>query len=193
MQKIGLFFGSFNPVHHGHLILAQHLAEEGDLDEVWMVLSPHNPHKERKSLAPDHDRLELLELALAGHKKLRTCDIEFYLPKPSYTIDTLVHLGEKHPDTEFVLLIGGDNVETLPRWKNHEFLLSRYQIYVYPRPGYQVPQEILARGRFRVIDDTPQMNISSTRLRALQKEGKSLRYWVPDVVAEEIEKLGLYS
>ena len=191
-KKIGLFFGSFNPVHNGHLILAQYMAEHSDLDEVWLVLSPQNPLKERRSLAPDYDRLDLLEIALREHPKLRTCDIEFRLPKPSYTIDTLTYLGEQYPNFEFVLLLGADNIETLPRWKNYERLLASYAIYYYPRPGYQAPAEVLAQGRFSCVEGTPLMELSSTQIRQLLRQGKSIRYWVPEGVAKAIDSLGLY-
>ena len=119
-MKVGLFFGSFNPVHSGHLIIANCIVENTDLDALWMVVSPHNPHKERASLADDFTRLHLVNLAVEEHPKIKSCSIEFDLPKPSYTVDTLIHLQEKEPDIDFVLIMGGDNLASFSKWKNHE-------------------------------------------------------------------------
>lgn len=189
-MKIGLFFGSFNPIHTGHLIIANHLVEQSDLEALWLVVTPHNPHKKRSTLANDYDRLHLVNLALEGHPKLRASDIEFGLPKPSYTIDTLTYLHEKHPEHEFVLLIGGDNLGSFHKWKNHESILAHYEVYVYQRPNYDL-------GAFKdhpkvSLVEAPMMEISSSIVRKLIKEKKSIRYWVPEVVRQEIEQSGLY-
>ncbi len=190
-MRIGLFFGSFNPIHTGHCILASYMATETDLDQVWLVVSPHNPHKERKTLANDYDRLHLVELALENHSSVKASNIEFGLPKPSYTIDTLTYLEEKYPQHEWVLIMGGDNLISLPKWKNANILMKRYDIYVYTRPGYIVPTTPEG-ARVTIFDDAPQMNISATYIRGLIADKKSVRYLVPDAVREHIESAGMY-
>ncbi|MBP7357412.1 MAG: nicotinate-nucleotide adenylyltransferase, partial [Cloacibacterium sp.] len=133
MKKIGLFFGSFNPIHIGHLILANYILENSDMEELWLVVSPQNPFKEKKSLLNDHNRLDMVQLAVKNYPKMRASNIEFSLPKPSYTIDTLTYLKEKYPNYSFALIMGEDNLESLPKWKNSEKLIADYQIIVYPR------------------------------------------------------------
>ena len=135
-MKIGLYFGSFNPIHVGHLIIANHFQQFTDLDQVWFVVSPQNPLKKKSSLANEYDRLEMVELAIKDYPNLRASNIEFTLPKPSYTIDTLIHLKEKFPEHEFALIMGSDNLDGISKWKNAEILMRDYQFYVYPRPGY---------------------------------------------------------
>lgn len=135
-SKVGLFFGSFNPVHIGHLIIANYMANYTFLDEVWFVVSPQNPFKDKKSLGNMYDRLEMVNLAIEGADNLRASDIEFSLPQPSYTIDTLTHLSEKYPTKEFLLIMGEDNLMGITKWKNADILLRDYKIIVYPRPGY---------------------------------------------------------
>lgn len=136
MAKVGLFFGSFNPVHVGHLIIANYMANYTELDEVWFVVSPQNPFKKKESLGNMYDRLEMVNLAIEETENLKASSIEFSLPQPSYTIDTLTHLAEKYPTHEFVLIMGEDILETFSKWKNHDIILRDYHIYVYPRPGY---------------------------------------------------------
>lgn len=189
-MKIGLFFGSFNPIHVGHLIIANYMAESTDLDEVWLVVTPHNPHKKRATLAADYDRLDLVEMAVEGHPRLRASDIEFDLPKPSYTIDTLAYLKEKHPEHEFRLIMGGDNLKTLHKWKNYEQILAHYGVYVYKRPAYDLGE--LAEHPSVSLFDAPLMAISSSLVRKMIQEGKSIRYWVTDKVLEGIESKGMY-
>ena len=190
-MKVGLFFGSFNPVHSGHLIIANCIVENTDLDALWMVVSPHNPHKERASLADDFTRLHLVNLAVEEHPKIKSCSIEFDLPKPSYTVDTLIHLKEKEPDIDFVLIMGGDNLASFSKWKNHEVILKNHEIYVYKRPNYDLgPYQQHAAVR---IIDAPLMEISSSVIRGLIKEKKSIRYWVPEKVMKEIELSALYT
>ncbi|MBK8749142.1 MAG: nicotinate-nucleotide adenylyltransferase [Saprospiraceae bacterium] len=190
-KQIGLFFGSFNPVHIGHLIIANHMANETDLDQVWMVVSPQNPFKDKKSLAKDRDRYNLVHLAIGDNPKLSVSDIEFSMPKPSYTIDTLTYLKEKYPNKIFYLIMGGDNVPTLPKWKNSEFLIENYKIYVYKRPGYDLGP--LASHPNITSVEAPLLDISSTHIRQLIKERKSIQYLVPDAARMEIERSSIYS
>jgi len=190
LKKIGLFFGSFNPIHVGHLIIANYLSNHSDLDEIWLVVSPQNPFKKKSSLAKDYDRFHLAQLGIGDNPKIKASKIEFDLPQPSYTIDTLIHLKEKHPDKEFALIMGGDNLASFHKWKNFEIILRDYHIYVYQRPEYVLGE--LANHEHVHILDTPQMNISSSSIRKLIKEGKSYRYMVPDSVFESIEASGIY-
>jgi len=190
-KHIGLFFGSFNPVHIGHLIIANHMANETDLDQVWMVVSPQNPFKDKKSLAKDRDRYNLVHLAIGDNPKISVSDIEFSMPKPSYTIDTLTYLKEKYPNKIFYLIMGGDNVPTLPKWKNSELLIENYKIYVYKRPGYDLGP--LASHPNITSVEAPLLDISSTHIRQLIKERKSIQYLVPDAVRLEIERSSIYS
>ncbi|WP_410220398.1 nicotinate (nicotinamide) nucleotide adenylyltransferase [Pedobacter sp.] len=190
-QKIGLFFGSFNPIHIGHLIIANYMANFSDLDEVWFVVSPHNPLKQKSSLANMYDRLEMVNLAIANTPYLKANDIEFKLPQPSYTIDTLIHLKEKYPNKEFVLIMGADNLVSFKKWKNYEVLLRDYSIYVYPRPEANV-DEWKAHPSI-TFTTTPQMEISSTFIRNAIKQKKNIRFLVPDEVIGFIDKKNLYS
>ena len=190
-RKTGLFFGSFNPVHVGHMILANFMATRTGLEEVWLVVSPQNPFKKRSSLARDHDRLHLVKLAIGDTPRLKASDVEFGLPKPSYTVDTLAVLREKHPTRAFSLIMGSDNIATLHKWKNADIILRDYDIHVYQRPGY--PAGDLADHARVTVYDAPLMHLSATYIRAVVKEGKSVRYLVPDAVATEIEASGLYS
>ncbi len=191
-MKIGLFFGSFNPIHTGHLIIANYMATQTDLDEVWLIVSPQNPLKQKSSLAPNQSRYYLAQLAIEDNPKLRVSNIEFSLPTPSYTVDTLVVLQEKYPDKEFVLIMGGDNLVTLHKWKNYEILLRDYAIYVYKRPGYELP-DYSAKTSIQIFDNVPQMNISATYIRQCIKNKKSIQYLVKDNVYEEILASNLYS
>lgn len=189
-MKVGLFFGSFNPVHVGHMIIANYMATQTDLDQVWMVVSPQNPFKAKKSLAKDYDRLHLVELAIGDNSKLKASNIEFGLPQPSYTIDTLIYLSEKHPDKNFALIMGGDNLATLHKWKNYEVLLRDYEIYVYQRPQYELG-ELVQHQSVRLFD-APLMQISASYIRKCLKSGKSIQYLVPEAVFEYLEHHRLY-
>jgi nicotinate-nucleotide adenylyltransferase len=189
-MEVGLFFGSFNPVHVGHMILANHIVEHTSLKEVWMVLSPHNPLKPKTSLAKDHDRLHLLRLAIGENNRLRASDVEFSLPKPSYTIDTLVYLQEKYPQKIFSLIMGADNLSTLDKWKNYEILLERFKIYVYKRPGYDLGP-YADRPTVNLIE-APLLDISATFIRECIKNGKSIQYLVPDKVFEYLASSKMY-
>ena len=185
-QRIGLLFGSFNPVHTGHLILAEHFATRTDLAEVWLVVSPHSPFKQTAELRPDAERLHLVQLAIAGNPRLRAEAIEFELPRPSYTIATLDALRQRHPSTDFVLLMGADNLPGLPRWRDAARLLAGIDIYVYPRPGTALP-DLAALPRVRVVA-APLLDISATYIRESLRAGRSIRYLVPAAVEAELRK-----
>lgn len=190
MRKTGLFFGSFNPVHTGHMVIANFMATQTDLEEVWMVVSPQNPHKAKRSLARDHDRLHLVRLAIGDNPKLRASDIEFSLPQPSYTIDTLTYLREKYPDRDFTLIMGGDNLATLHKWKNYELILRDYSVYVYQRPTYELGD--LAEHESVKIFAAPLMQISASYIRKCLQAGQSVQYLVPEAVFEYLESSALY-
>lgn len=189
-MKIGLFFGSFNPIHIGHLIIANYMATQADLDRVWLVVSPQNPLKPKKTLARDHDRLHLVRLGIIENPKLRASDVEFQLPIPSYTIDTLSYLKEKYPEHEFVLIMGGDNLGSLHLWKNYEQLLANHDIYVYKRPNYELGA-LADHPRVKAFE-APPLDISATYIRACIKAGRSVRYLVPEAVWEYLESGSLY-
>ena len=189
-MKIGLFFGSFNPVHTGHMIIANHLVEYTDLDQVWMVVSPHNPLKNKASLANDHDRLHLVQLAIGDHTKIKASNIEFSLPQPSYTIDTLTFLKEKYPDKIFSLIMGGDSLQNIDKWKNYKTLLTEYDIYLYKRPG---SDSTTWEGGARIkVVDAPLLDISATFVRHAIQNGNSIQYLVPDAVYHYLQNSTLY-
>ena len=177
-SKIGLFFGSFNPVHNGHLMLANYIVEYTDLDSVWFVVSPQNPFKDKKSLLNDHHRRDMLKMAVKDDERFEVCDIEFYMPKPSYTIDTLVRLSERYPNTDFYLICGMDNMESFKKWKNYQVILDNYHILVYPRKNYD-GGELLSHKSVQVID-APEIEISSTFIRKAVAEKKDVRYFMPE-------------
>jgi nicotinate-nucleotide adenylyltransferase len=178
-MHIGLYFGSFNPIHTGHLIIANHVLGHSDVDKIWFVLSPHNPLKESHSLLNEYDRLHLVELAIADNPKFRASNVEFHLPKPSYTIDTLTYLTEKFPLERFTVIMGGDSYQNIHRWKNYEQLTARYDLVIYNRPGFTVT---LPEGARATVVDAPLLEISSTFIRRQLREGKSARYLLPDTV-----------
>ncbi len=189
-MKIGLFFGSFNPIHVGHLIIANYMANHTDLDKVWLVVSPHNPLKKAGDLINTYDRLEMAKLATETAANIEVSDIELKLPRPSYTIDTLTHLHEKFPAHKFVLIMGADNLNSLQKWKNYEILLRDYQIYVYPRPGFA--DTVFSTHSSVTITQTPLMEISSTFIRKAVSQKKNIQYFLPDAVLEFIESKNLY-
>lgn len=189
-MKIGLFFGSFNPVHVGHLIIANFMATQTDLEQVWLVVSPQNPLKNKSTLARDRDRLNMVQAAIEGNELLRASNIEFKLPKPSFTIDTLAHLAEKYPQHEFCLIMGGDNIATLHKWKNFEVILRDYDIYVYQRPNYEAG-ELATHPRIKFFD-APLMEISATYIRKCLSEGKSIQYLVPEEVLAYLKSAKIY-
>ena len=190
MQKIGLFFGSFNPVHTGHLVIAQTMVDHTDLDKVWFVVSPQNPFKPAKSLLHEFDRFDMVSAAITDNPKLGLTDVEFRLPRPSYTIDTLHHLRSKHPDKEFSLILGEDNLEGFPRWKESDRILSNHRLFVYPRPN--AADSPLRHHDHVVMVPAPMMDISATWIRQAVRDRKSIRYLVPDAVAEIIDRKGFY-
>jgi nicotinate-nucleotide adenylyltransferase len=191
-MKVGLYFGSFNPIHHGHLMIASYVLDHTELQQVWFVVSPQNPLKPAASLLNEYHRLYLVQLAVEGEKDLKASDIEFKLPKPSYTIDTLTYLQEKYPNHAFSIIMGSDSFQNLPRWKNSEWLLKNYPIYIYIRPGYEkLPVYPGAMAIHKL--DAPLLPVSSTDIRKKIKEGKSIRYLVPEAVQTEIERNGYYS
>jgi nicotinate-nucleotide adenylyltransferase len=188
-MKIGLYFGSFNPIHIGHCIIANHILNEAALNQVWFVVSPQNPFKVSNGLLNEYQRLHLVKLAIESAVKLRASDIEFSLPKPSYTIDTLAHLQERFSSHEFSIVMGSDSFENLPRWKKGHLIEAQFDIYVYHRPNHPISRTPGKRVKFL---DAPLLEISSTRIRQDIKSKKSIRFLVPDAVLEEIEKNGYY-
>jgi len=183
-MKIGLFFGSFNPIHVGHMIIANVMAENTDLSKVWFVVSPQNPLKPSKGLLHEFDRYDMVKAAIADNYKLEVSDVEFHLSKPSYTIHTLAHLSEKHPGKEFKLILGEDNLENFTKWKNYEQILQHHGLYVYPRP--HVTNTDLKRHPNVTMIDAPLLDISATYIRSCIKSNKSFRYLVPEVVEQMI-------
>ena len=189
-MKIGLFFGSFNPIHNGHLVIAGYMAEFTDLDQVWMVVSPQNPLKTKNSLLKDIHRLALVNEAIGDYRKLKASNIEFKLPQPSYTINTLLHLTEKHPDNEFVLIMGMDNLQTLDKWKNYEEILNNYEIYVYPRHDFN-GEKFINHPKIKMVD-APVMEISASFIRKAIKDKKDVRYMMPESVYKYIIEMNFY-
>jgi nicotinate-nucleotide adenylyltransferase len=187
---IGLFFGSFNPVHIGHMAIAEFMVEHTDISEVWFVVSPQSPHKQKQSMLNERDRLYLVELAIDKDIRFQTCDIEFYLPKPSYTIHTLVYLSEKHPGKQFGLIVGGDNLQHFNKWKNYEQILKYYHLFVYKRPG-ALNENFLNNPHVHIVD-APQMEISSSFIRKSIVEGKSVNRYLPAKVSAYIERMNFY-
>jgi len=188
-MKIGLYFGSFNPVHNGHLIIAKHVINNTDLKQVWMVISPQNPLKKPNSLLNKYDRLNMVQSALEGETKIKASTIEFNLPSPSFTIDTLAYLKEKHKQHQFSIIMGSDSFTNIKKWKNYEMIIKNYEIYIYQRTGYPIQniEETIVNKL-----DAPLIEISSSSIRKIIKEGKSIRYLVPDVVDQQIKENKYY-
>jgi nicotinate-nucleotide adenylyltransferase len=190
-MKVGLFFGSFNPIHIGHLIIASYMVDYTDLGQVWFVVSPQNPLKHKKHLLSEYERMEMVRLAIQDDSRFQATDIEFNMPRPSYTIDTLLHLEEKYPDKEFVLIMGSDSVASLPKWKNYEQLLQNYKTYAYPRPEYHLTPDQL-HPNIKLVEGVPLMEISATFIRQTIKNKKSVKYLLPEKVFQFIDKWGYY-
>ena len=188
-MKIGLYFGSFNPIHVGHLIVANHVLNETDLQKIWFVLSPQNPFKLSSTLLNEYDRLHLLRLAIEGDDRLKATDIEFSLPKPSYTAHTLSHLSDKYPSNQFHLIMGSDSFQNISKWKNAESIVGHYSILVYRRPGFEVQ---VGESKTVQVMNAPLLEISATYIRGAVQTGKSIQYLVPDAVRDEILKSGFY-
>lgn len=191
-MKIGLYFGTFNPIHIGHLIIANHMAEFSDLDQIWLVVTPHNPHKTKNTLLDDYKRLEMVFQATENYPKLKPSDIEFRLPQPNYTVNTLAHLQEKYPQHEFALIMGEDNLNSLHKWKNYDAILAHHDVYVYPRisadtldPQFEIHPKI-----HRI--DAPIVEISSTFIRNSIKAGKNVRALLPEAVWQYVDHNNLY-
>jgi nicotinate-nucleotide adenylyltransferase len=187
-MKIGLYFGSFNPIHHGHLIIASHLLQNTDLDQVWFIVSPQNPLKKISSLLNEYQRLHLVRLAVEDFVGFKVVDVEFRLPRPSYTYDTMKELLALYPSYEFCLIMGSDSFRNLKNWKNSEKIKAEYPIYIYKRPNFDV--SYIEEPHIKVLD-APLLEISSSLVRSLLSKGETIRYYVPETVREEIEK-GMY-
>lgn len=189
-KPTGLFFGSFNPIHNGHLCIAEYMVEYGGLKEVWFVISPHNPLKDKTTLLSDYARLEMVQAAISDDNRFRVSDIEFHMPRPSYTIDTLIRLSEKYPEKQFVMIAGSDVLPTFHKWKNYEQLLDQYSFMIYPREeGLSHP--LLEHPSVQLID-APKIEISSSFIRKTLLSGKNARYFMPDSVYRLVDKFGYY-
>ncbi|HUC80517.1 MAG TPA: nicotinate (nicotinamide) nucleotide adenylyltransferase [Flavisolibacter sp.] len=186
---IGLYFGSFNPIHTGHLIIANHVLNETSLQKIWFVVSPQNPFKPSSTLLNEYDRLHLVQIAIDNDDRLKASEIEFSLPKPSYTAHTLTYLQEKYPTHQFTILMGSDSFQNLEKWKNAETIIKNYPIVVYNRPGFEVTNTL---GADVTIMNAPLLEISATYIRECLQQGKSIKYLVPETVEAEIEKSGFY-
>ena len=188
--KIGLYFGTYNPVHIGHLAIANYMVEYTGIDQLWFVVSPHNPHKKKTNLLDDYQRLEMVHRAVDYDSRFRVSNIEFTLPKPSYTVDTLAYLKDKFPLHEFKILMGSDNLENLHKWKNYEIIIENYGIIVYPRPGFDktkyTPHPNI------LLTDAPLMDISSTFIRKAIRQGKNMRHYLPCKTWEYLEEMNFY-
>lgn len=193
MKKTGLFFGSFNPIHIGHLILANYILEHSDMEELWFVVSPQNPFKDKKSLLKDNNRLDMVQLAVKNYPKMRASNVEFSLPKPSYTIDTLTYLHEKYPEISFSIIMGEDNLESLGKWKNAETLIKNHKIIVYPRifEGERKDSDYLKNENISLIK-APIIELSATEIRNMIKTGKNVRPMLPPEVFEYLDGSSFY-
>jgi len=192
VKKIGLYFGTFNPIHKGHLALGIYFAEQTDLDQVWYVVSPQNPFKVDDLLLDDQHRLKMVRLALEDEPKLTASDIEFSLPKPNYTIHTLEHLVQIHPEQQFVLLMGEDNLVHFDRWKHHERILERVEVYVYPRQHESFPPTALLNHEKVKLIDAPKLEYTATAVREILKKGGSVEAFIPNASWVYMEKKGFY-
>ncbi|MBR1549288.1 MAG: nicotinate-nucleotide adenylyltransferase [Bacteroidales bacterium] len=190
MKNVALFFGSFNPIHVGHMVIANTMVQQEGIDEVWFVVSPQNPLKERSSLLADHHRLQMVRRAVDDNYRLKACDIEMHLPIPSYTVVTLAALGEKYPDYSFSLIMGSDNLATFERWRNYEYILEHYHIHVYPRPGSEHCK--LSSHPHVSMAEVPMMDISSSYIRRLIGEKKDVRYLLTEPVYQYLTEMHFY-
>lgn len=192
-MNVGLYFGSFNPIHVGHLIIAQYMIQRDDIDAVWFVVSPHNPLKKKNTLLEDYHRLAIVKIAIEDEPKFKAEDIEFKMPQPSYTIDTLTYLKEKHPDYNFSLLMGEDNLHGFHKWKNFETILEKYKIFVYPRFD-EDPVEHLFKEHSSIVfcSDVPMMKISASYIRDLIANGKSARFLLTEKVNRYVDDMNFY-
>lgn len=189
-MKIGLFFGSFNPVHNGHMVIAAYLAEFTDLDEVWLVVSPQNPLKQSAALLADYHRFELVRIAIGDYRKLKASKVEFSLPKPSYTVHTLAYLEEQYPQNQFVLIMGSDNLTSFHKWKNWEYILQNHQLYIYPRPGHD-GGELKDHPMIKFVE-APLMQLSSSFIRKCIQQKKDIRFMLPESVYKYMDEMNFY-
>ncbi len=191
-MNVGLYFGTFNPIHIGHLIIANHLVENSDLDEIWMVVTPHNPFKKKSSLLDNHHRLELVFKATEAYDKIKPSDIEFALPQPNYTVFTLAHISDTYPEHSFSLIMGEDNLKSLHKWKNYETILEHHHVYVYPRiSGGVIETQFDNNPRIHKID-SPIIEISSTMIRKGIKAKKDIRPLLSEPVWKYIDEMNFY-
>jgi nicotinate-nucleotide adenylyltransferase len=191
-KKVGLYFGTFNPIHSGHLIIANYMVEFSELTEVWMVVTPHNPFKKKSSLLDNHHRLEMVYKACEDYPNLKPSDIEFGLPQPNYTVNTLIQLEEKYPDLEFALIMGEDNLKSFHKWKNYEVILERYSIFVYPRISKGlIENEFLTHAKITRVP-APIIEMSSTFIRKAVKEGKNIKPMLPEKVWKYLDEMNFY-
>jgi nicotinate-nucleotide adenylyltransferase len=188
--KIGLYFGTFNPIHIGHMAIASFIVDYADIDELWFVVSPQNPHKKKQNLLNDYHRLEMVHRAVDDDKRFRVSNIEFSLPKPSYTVDTLTYLKEQYPDYQFKIIMGSDNLEKFHKWKNYEQIVENYGLIVYPRPGFEPSKYQLPPGT--EIAKAPHMEISSTFIRKAIREGNDVRHFLPQKTWEYLDEMNFY-
>jgi nicotinate-nucleotide adenylyltransferase len=191
-MKVGLYFGTFNPIHVGHLTIANHMAEYSELDQVWFVVTPHSPFKKKSSLLDNHHRYQMVDRAVEDYPKLRVSDIEFKLPQPNYTINTLVYLEEQYPKHEFALIMGEDNLKSLHKWKNYERILEGHHIYVYPRISEGIIETRFDNHPKIHKVDAPIMELSSTFIRNAIKEGKNIRPMLPEHVWSYLDEMNFY-
>ena len=191
-MKIGLYFGTFNPIHVGHMIIANHMAEHSDLDQIWLVVTPHNPHKEKTTLLDDYQRLHMVTLATEDFTKIKPSDIEFKLQQPNYTVNTLAHMEEKYPNHEFVLIMGEDNLNSFHKWKNYEVILKNHEIYVYPRKNSdKINEQFVAHNKIKRVD-APIIELSSTFIRDNIKSKKNVAPMLPQKVWDYIDSSAFY-
>ncbi len=191
-MKIGLYFGTFNPIHVGHMIIANHMAEHSDLDQIWMVVTPHNPHKQKTTLLDDYQRLHMVTLATEDFTKIKPSDIEFKLQQPNYTVNTLAHLEEKYPMHEFALIMGEDNLNSFHKWKNYEVILNNHEIYVYPRKNSdKINEQFVAHNKIKRVD-APIIELSSTFIRDNIKSKKNVAPMLPQKVWDYIDSSAFY-
>ncbi len=188
--KIGLYFGTFNPVHIGHLAIANYMVEYRDIDQLWFVVSPQNPLKKKNNLLDDYQRLEMVHRAVENDDRMRVSNVEFKMPKPSYTSDTLAYLKDQYPNYRFRILMGSDNLQNFHKWKNYETILENYGIMVYPRPNFDASQ--IKQHKNITITDAPLMEISSTFIRQALKNDKDVRHFLPLKTWEYLDEMGFY-
>ena len=190
-MEIGLYFGSFNPIHVGHVVIANYILESRAIDELWFVISPQNPLKEKSTLLDDYQRLRMVELAIDDFPHLRASSVEFSLPQPSYTIQTLAHLCDKYPHHTLSLIMGGDNIQSIHKWKNYQRIIENYKIYVYPRPGFVMPPNLDENPNIEIVN-APLMEISSSMIREWIKQGRNVQGFMPSSAWQYLDEMNFY-